>query len=185
MKCELTLRHYFEVLAMLSGAGYTFHSFEEDPDSNKKMIWLRHDIDCSPESALKMAKVEKDLNIRATYFPHTDSLLYDVISTRSLDVVDEIVELGHWIGRHVNDVKDIPVLPLSTDRVFSFHCPDDTIINKKIDGIVSTYEPKFFSNIKYISDSKRVWKTRCPCKGLNKLQNNIQILTHPTWWTEI
>lgn len=41
-----------------------------------------------------------------------------------------------------------------------------------------------FKNISYISDSVQNWRRGCMCKHVGN-EKQLQILTHPIWWSEI
>jgi hypothetical protein len=64
----------------------------------QSVIALRHDVDRSPNYALKTAQIEHDLGIRGSY--------YFRIVPESFDagIIERIAELGHEIGYHYEDV---------------------------------------------------------------------------------
>ena len=54
--------------------------------------------------------------------------------------------------------------------IFSYHNPHklkNLVINKAISGLRNTYEPLFFSKIKYLSDSQG-WYEGCMCQIFKK-----------------
>ena len=77
MKCDFTYRHYSEILQMGRGEGYQFSSFLETSDRGKR-IYLRHDIDISIENSLKIATIEKENEVIATFFLQMNSPFYNI-----------------------------------------------------------------------------------------------------------
>lgn len=75
---------------------HTFLGFLQNP-SNKKQVILRHDIDRNPAHALKIAQIEKDLNIKATYYFRIHPSIF------KSEIIKEIADLGHEIGYHYED----------------------------------------------------------------------------------
>lgn len=61
---------------------------------------VRHDVDRFPKNALKMALLEKDLNIKATYYFRTKN------HTFKPDIIRKIYSLGHEIGYHYESLSD-------------------------------------------------------------------------------
>ena len=70
--------------------------------------------------------------------------------------------------------------------IISFHNPGEhgnKLLNKSVRGMHHTYENRYFSEIKYLSDSQG-WYEGCVCKIFkNRKYPKIQLLTHPyIWW---
>lgn len=201
MSCSFTLGHYREILESALQAGYVFEGFHHQISSSQaSQIYLRHDIDVCPEEALDMAILEAELGVRATYFVLVNSPLYNLLSKDSLELIHQINSRGHWIGLHV----DVPLLKssdlvqvenqiskfidfyaayLPLIPVVSFHRPHVDVLGHEFTHFISTYSPRFFNKIKYISDSRGVWREGCPCEALKqRAYPALQILVHPIWW---
>lgn len=164
---------------------------------------LRHDIDYCLESALKMAYLERDMGISASYFFLIDSNNYNVLSTRSSEIILEISRMGHEIALHF----DIGMYPEHMIKnMINLHASIlETIISQKICsisyhnpgkiglsslskedlcyGYFNAYSEKFNSIYYYTSDSL------CHFKDINflnkieaKTMQNIHLLIHPIWW---
>lgn len=201
MGCSFTLQHYCEILEIAKKNGYIFLGFHDPrPFCGQRVIYLRHDIDICLEEAVEMARTEAEMGISATYFVLANSPVYNPLAEESLKLVRYIQQLGHWVGLHID-----PVL-LSTDDivqfeeqvigfiqffrewldivpVVSFHRPSSVVLGKDFRAFVSTYSPRFFKAIKYISDSRGTWREGCPCQRLSKRAHEaMQILIHPIWW---
>ncbi len=98
---DFTLNAYHKLLKKILSKGYQFSTFEDFIQKNyndKKLVILRHDVDKAPNHSLRIAKLEKKLNIFSSY--------YFRITPNSNDpnVIRSIVELGHEIGYHYEDL---------------------------------------------------------------------------------
>lgn len=147
-----------------------------------------------------MAKLEADLGISSTYFFLVNSPVYNPLSPESIEILQMIHSQGHYLGLHVDaglfpneselehKVKKlisfyqsfIPLVP-----VVAFHRPGPFVMGKEFNGFINTYSARFFKEIKYLSDSKGVWREGCPCQRLRKgTYSVLQLLVHPVWWSE-
>ncbi|OGV35020.1 MAG: hypothetical protein A2020_10830 [Lentisphaerae bacterium GWF2_45_14] len=61
---------------------------------------IRHDIDRNPGNALRMALLEKELGVRATYFFRVKPHVFKP------DVIRQIADSGHEIGFHYESLSD-------------------------------------------------------------------------------
>jgi hypothetical protein len=78
---------------------YKIVTFEEyDRAETGKILILRHDIDRWPGNAMKMAKIEARLGIKATYFFR---ILPSVFKP---EIIEAIRDLDHEIGYHYEDL---------------------------------------------------------------------------------
>lgn len=81
-------------------AGYQFQTFGDFVTTpyEGRIVVMRHDVDELAWNALKMARLEKKLGIRATYF-------FRIVKQSNVpEVIEEIVQLGHEIGYHYEDL---------------------------------------------------------------------------------
>jgi len=176
---DFTLEIYKELLIALKNAGYNFKTFEQfiEEKPEGKTVILRHDVDRTPINAIKMAKLETDLNIKASYYYRIVSESYDENS------IKKVVELGHELGYHYEDLSltngnydkayEMFKENLETFRKFypiktmCMHGSpmskwDNRLLWKKFDykkiGIIA--EPYFdvdFNQLFYITDASRAW----------------------------
>lgn len=96
---DFTLKSYKTLVIALKEGGYTFQTFEEFATSpvQGKIVVMRHDVDELAENALKMARLENELGIRATYF-------FRIVKQSNVpEVIWQIADLGHEIGYHYED----------------------------------------------------------------------------------
>jgi hypothetical protein len=65
---DFTCKKYTLLLRTFLDQDFHFQTFEEFISApEKKAIILRHDVDKHPDRALKLAKIESGLNIKASY----------------------------------------------------------------------------------------------------------------------
>jgi len=181
--CNFSFKHYREILEKLRD--YKFCFFNDDFEG--KRVYLRHDIDYSPEQALKLAKNENELGICSTFFVRF-SPFYDILDSKYPKIIKNIAGLGHQFGLHfdkgdINEQLKILENNFGAKRIVSFHRPSESEINKEFEGFTSTYEPRFFRDIKYLSDSKGNWREGCICEQ-KSLPQVLHINMHPIWWDE-
>lgn len=199
VKCHFTYKHYIETLekAKKTHAFYTFGDFPKHPE--KRFIILRHDVDAQMVKALKMARINHDLGIPATFFVRIHGA-YNPFRDPSYAAVLKIAELGHEIGLHYEPmfyakhhlpVDEIILFEIELlNRMFNIkiksiapHMP--SLSSQKLDRLKEEfndpYLPKFFTKIKYISDSNKRWREGCMCQWIEKSEQ-IQIAIHPHWW---
>jgi hypothetical protein len=65
----------------------------------KSGIVLRHDVDRNPENSLKVAKLESENNIHATYYFRMTKNSFNI------EIIRKIANLGHEIGYHYEDLS--------------------------------------------------------------------------------
>ncbi|VBB44592.1 Polysaccharide deacetylase [uncultured Paludibacter sp.] len=98
---DFTLKTYKRLLKTFLSNGYSLITYEtycsKKPDG--KFLILRHDVDELAFNALKMAEVENALGVKATYYFRI------VKQSNQPDIIRKIVELGHEIGYHYEDLS--------------------------------------------------------------------------------
>ena len=87
-----TRERYRELLDSLQTAGFAFRSFHDPPDEDG--VLLRHDIDLSVVSALRMAQAEANAGVQSTYHVLLTSPLYNPFEAETRDRVDAILDEG-------------------------------------------------------------------------------------------
>jgi hypothetical protein len=65
-----------------------------------KPISFRHDVDRKPDKSLKMAQLESEHGVKATYYFRMKPESYNE------DIIKEIIKLGHEIGYHYESLCD-------------------------------------------------------------------------------
>lgn len=118
---NFTYEAYVELLKILKSR-YNIVTVGEAPEAIEPLLILRHDVDGSMASALRMAKIEKQLEIRATYFILFSHKLYNVFEADNFHTLKEISDLGHEIGLHYD--------PEAFDR---YSAPPHVLLDKQIE----------------------------------------------------
>lgn len=73
--------------------------FLSDPKPDRFCL-IRHDVDRKPTNALKMAKLENEVGINASYYFRAKPKVFNVA------IIKEIENLGHEIGYHYESLSD-------------------------------------------------------------------------------
>lgn len=92
---DFTLITYHSLIKALLKQAYNFQTFQEFLE---KSVILRHDVDRLPRNALKIALIEKELGIKATYYFRVINHVFKPV------IIKQIAELGHEIGYHYEDL---------------------------------------------------------------------------------
>lgn len=183
---------------------YRFEAYgtsEEAPH----LLW-RHDVDFSPHRALRLAEIEAEEDVRATYFVLPHSEFYNSLEADVVRRFRRIVELGHDLGLHFDAAFHAPFADqealedaLAFERsllervfgtpvgVFSFHNPDvgDALQfdADRLGGMINTYGASLKATYAYCSDSNGYWRFHRLSEFLEGGAPYGQVLTHPEWWT--
>ena len=98
---DFTLTTYKELLQELLANNYSFQTLENfiQHRNKEKIVILRHDVDRLPENALKMARMENDEGVKASYYFRVVKESFDE------DIIRQIAEMGHEIGYHYEDLS--------------------------------------------------------------------------------
>jgi hypothetical protein len=204
---KFTYNNYQKLLNTLL-RDYEFISFSRakyNPDTNKKNILLRHDIDQSLEKAKIMSDIEASVGITATYFLFLKSPFYNIFSYEEEKYIQNIIENNHHIGLHFDysnyEIKTVSQLSFQIKKeadfiqnyfgikvdAVSFHRPFDIDFFSKLELSIypHAYESIFLEKYKYFSDSRGQWRFGDPLESTEYKQGkNLHILIHPIWWNE-
>lgn len=196
---KYTYDWYSKLLNRCREAGRSFNTFQERASEG---VWLRHDVDWSPANALKIAEIEAEHNAISTYFILVRSVFYNALEPETLEYIRQIADLGHSVGLHFTTEPYFETRPndsdlldaVETDQavlrerlsevtdVIAFHSPPSWALGQSFEDLTHTYEPAFFENIAYRSDSVGRWREDRPFP--DGIPGGVQILTHPTLWGE-
>jgi hypothetical protein len=199
---DFTLVGYGKLLKDLLGLGYRVCRFADVRIKAPDLI-LRHDIDMSMSAACEMAEFEADLDISSTYFVLVRSPLYNLLAEENARCLQKIISLGHEVGLHFDAAMydgGIDELNRAADaecailerflgkpiEIISLHRPQPVLLGyeKPIAGRLHSYQPKFFLDIGYCSDSNGGWHHGFPLdQSAVDERRALQLLTHPIWWT--
>jgi len=201
-----TLDNYQNLLELAITNKFRFISFTDDFVEKRKDVLWRHDVEFSPDIALKMAKMENSLGIKATYFFQLHSEFYNILEKYFSNILLEIKSLGHFIGLHfdshyynIQKEKELDEY-ISLDKeyfekvfnmkleVFSFHNTNPFILNCEnftYGGLLNVYSSFFKTKFDYCTDSTGYWRYEILDEVLrNPKVRHLQVLIHDAMWTE-
>lgn len=100
---DFTLKKYADLLRCLLDQDYRFVTFEayclqKELLSDVPFVILRHDVDLRAANSLVTAKIEHGLSITASYYFRV------VEQSNNPEIIKAIVEMGHEIGYHYEDM---------------------------------------------------------------------------------
>jgi len=196
--CEERACLRFGDLAVPAGEGARLR---DGGDAPERFVILRHDVDFSPDCALRLAEQEAELGPRATYFFLLTSEFYNLLSPLHRHVPRRLAELGHEVGLHY----DVPVLARDASprealrrqmgllaelsgaevRSMAMHNPGWNGADPfRDDGeIVNAYDPAFTKDIAYYSDSCGAWRDAAyEALTSGDIPPRLQLLIHPVYW---
>jgi hypothetical protein len=178
--CGFDLAHYAEILDAARAGGYRWATFAERPTVGA--LFLRHDVDLSLDAARRMAELEAELGVTATYFLMTESVFYNLDSTEGVATLARLRELGHAVGHHAVHPRAI-VADARFDRVVAWHNPEPATMSEPIEGAVNVMQAPWFDPATYRSDSNQRWRSGCPHADLRACALPwLQLLVHPEIW---
>ncbi|WFL78717.1 hypothetical protein P7228_06545 [Altererythrobacter arenosus] len=192
---------YEELLCELVARGYRSVQLKKVVREEPHMF-LRHDVDLSPELALQIARREANIGVQSTFYFLVSTPLYSIASAPIRAILEEIIEAGHEVGLHLDVTRWDPkasdldafagrecdILELCAGKpveTISFHRPAPQLLGRPepIAGRRHCYEPALFEEVGYISDSNGGWHHGHPLDHpAVQASHAIQLLTHPIWW---
>ncbi len=194
---EFSFGSFEHVLDVIQSFDYVFSVFGEPVSRTcDRQVYLRHDVDLSPDRASKFGKIEFAREIRASYFFQIGAGTYDIFATHTRDIIALLKGMNHCVGLHIDErlitaddesvgetIQWFRKRVIEVDQICSFHRPTEDVLGKDFASFTNAYAPAYFSTARYVSDSRR--------NGgfLNNLQDllcskasPIQLLLHPGWW---
>jgi hypothetical protein len=97
---DFTTKTYDHLLQTLLLQGFKFQSFTEYMQTPaERVIILRHDVDRRPGNACKIARLEHDLGIVASYYFRVAQESWDEA------IIRQISDFGHEIGYHYENLS--------------------------------------------------------------------------------
>lgn len=191
------LGSYRDLILPFKELGYQFVTFPELAAPSGQ-IALRHDVKFDTGAAVKIAEIEAELGVRATYFFGLRFNFYNLLSKQNLDNVRRVMELGHETSIHFDPtIYDDFRAGLAMEaglwqaifgqsvKMVSLHRPSPYFqeLDEPIAGIDHVYQRKYFRDVKYFSDSRGEWRFGHSHDSAEfKAGASIHLLTHPIWW---
>jgi hypothetical protein len=199
---EFGLSGYRKLVTMFAERGYRFGGYEDVEEGGRTVI-MRHDVDLCVQRARRLAEAESEMGVSASYFFLVSTEFYNLHARDCARSIKAISDMGHQVGLHF-DVAAYDTEPENLAaharaecealsgvtgepvEIISFHRPLPHLQGMKEDfaGRVHTYQPRFFSEIDYCSDSGGTWAYGHPMDRESiKRGAPMQLVTHPIWWT--
>ena len=203
---DFTFENYKGLVRMAVDKSFQFilHKDEFVPE-RKDVIW-RHDVEFEPDLALKMAQIEHNEGVKATYFFQLHSPYYNVMGSHYREVFHQIRNLGHCVGLHFDSaywgitsedqLNDFIVLDkeyleknmgVEIDT-FSFHNTTpftQSCLAFRYGGLINVYSSYFKEHYNYCSDSLGYWRFDRLEDVLNDDNvQHLQVLTHDANWND-
>lgn len=194
---------YKKLLTEYIRAGYTFSGLE-GVFGKKREVLLRHDIDFDLTSAMVMGDIEYRNKVSSSYFFLMRSSLYNLFSKEGEKVINRLQKQGHKVGIHFDsrfykNVNEGVEKELNTFirffgsegslcHIVSIHKPKEEFLEDMEESclfnrIEHTYQPKYFKDITYISDSKGDFLYGHPLEShAFKERETMHLLIHPARW---
>ncbi len=201
---DFTVDHY-RYLIQKTKENYLFSAYDNFDKESKFVLW-RHDVDLSPQRALRLAQIEHEEGVISTFFWHMHSEYYNLFDKDVVDIVRKINALGHQFGIHFDThfhtiqnqadiesslIREQKIIALQFDinaTVFSFHNTNPFVLGCQewtYGGLINTYAAYFQKEVTYCSDSNGYWRYNRMADIVEKAEApRLQLLTHAEWWTE-
>lgn len=202
---NFSYKSYLNLVKLLRDNDYAFSSYETS-DNVPKTVIMRHDIDNDIYKALKLAQLEAEYGCSSTYFVLVSSNFYNVFSKESQGMLQEVLQMGHHIGLHYDEKKyeekifcpqdnlkyilhekEILELAINNEvKTVSMHRPSKGMLecDLSIPSMINSYGKKYFSDYKYLSDSRRFWREPVEDIIVSNQYQKLHILTHAFWYCD-
>lgn len=203
---DFTFANYRRLIQFAKQKGFEFILHKDEfKDDRKDVIW-RHDVEFEPDYALKMAKIENEEGVKATYFFQLHCSYYNVADSHYRKVFHQIINLGHNVGLHfdsaywgVIDERQLnEYIILDKDYMeknmgveidsFSFHNTTpftQSCLEYRYGGLINVYSSYFKEHYKYCGDSLGYWRfDRLEDVLKDETVRHLQVLTHDANWND-
>ena len=203
---DFTFGNYKRLIELAKSNGFEFILHKDEYIAERKDVIWRHDVEFEPDYALRMALIEHDEGVKATYFFQLHSPYYNVMEQHYRKVFHQIKDLGHCVGLHFDSAywgitcEDQLNVFIKIDKeyleknmgveidTFSFHnttpftqsCLDDSY-----GELINVYSSFFKEKYSYCGDSLGYWRFDRLEDVLNDGNvRHLQVLTHDANWND-
>lgn len=184
---DFTFTNYRKLIQLAKAQGFEFILHKDDFKAERKDIIWRHDVEFEPDLALKMAQIEHEEGVQATYFFQLHSGYYNLFDQHYTKVFHDIEALGHHCGLHfdcrywgiTDEVQLNGFIMLDREYLektlgveldtFSFHNTTpftQSCLEYRYGGLINVYSSYFKEHYNYCGDSlatgvSTVWRKCC------------------------
>lgn len=202
MSDDFTLERYGELLDLALARDYAFVRFSELEAVEGRAVVLRHDIDFSPRFLGPVSALERERGIVSTWCLQPSAATYRWDGPEMRAAIAGVLADGHELGLHFDangcetdaqvlagvarEKAELERVYGVTVRVVSWHQVGRKMMGHlRVPDMVNTYEPRFFGEIGYVSDSNMQWRGSDLAAILRAGEpRRLQLLIHPLWWRE-
>ncbi len=173
-------------------------SFSKYKTFKSSFIIIRHDIEFFVSSAYELAKIEKSLGVKSTFFFLFNSN-YNIFSEHNFKLINLIKKMGHDFGIHydanflnenkINFNKNLKLQISLFESFFkvkikaiSCHRPKIKFSKYNDKKIINVYDKKFQKRVKYFSDSQQVFRENV--QKLIDSDKDLHLLVHDYTWSK-
>lgn len=204
---DFTFENYKRLIRLAKSRGFSFILHKDSFVQERKDVIWRHDVEFEPDYAFRMAKIEYDESVRATYFFQLHCPFYNTLDNHYKDVLFRIRDMGHHIGLHFDSaywgITDESQLKdyIQTDKsylennlgfeidTFSFHNTTpftQSCLEYKYGGLINVYSSFFKDHYDYCGDSLGYWRfDRLEDRLNDERIHHLHVLTHDANWNDI
>lgn len=203
---DFTFENYRKLIQLAKAKGFQFILHKDEFVSERKDIIWRHDVEFEPDYALRMAQIEYEEGVKATFFFQLHSTYYNMVDPHYREVFHQIKDLGHCVGLHfdsaywgitdesqLNDYIILDKQYLEKNMgvaidTFSFHNTTpftQSCLEYRYGGLINSYASFFKEHYNYCGDSLGYWRFDRLEDMLNDENvQHLQVLTHDGNWSE-
>jgi hypothetical protein len=197
--CSYSLPHYRHVLAR--AREHHWLPLVRDvargvPD--RPLLLIRHDVDITPWSALRMAELEHSVGVHTTYYWRLHAPFYNLLDGAVLDAVRAIAAMGHEVGLHHepgfflergrdpvagirDDIRTFEALVGFRTHTIAQHQPAaGPVLGEISPEHPCAYQPALVRDMPYFGDSGFHWREGCICTRFDL--RRLHVLIHPHSW---
>lgn len=148
MTLDFTLKKYSELCNTIISSNYSILTLEKFLTLKSKpenYVILRHDVDIKPDYAIKMAEIEKELEISSTYYIRITDEVFKP------ELVNRLAALDHEVGYHYETLDKAKGDPDKAIEIFENELMDFRKIHD-----IKTISMHGNSRTKW--DNREVWK---------------------------
>jgi hypothetical protein len=164
----------------------------------RDFLLIRHDVDITPWSALRMAQLEHELGVHTTYYYRLHAPFYNLMDGAVLDSVRQVAAMGHEVGLHYEpgfflergmdpvagtraDLRTFEALVGFRTHSIAQHQPAAGPVLADISpDHPCAYQPALVRDIPYFGDSGFHWREGCVCTKFH--HRRLHTLIHPHSW---
>jgi hypothetical protein len=198
-----SLETYRQLLAVLKERDAHFAEFT-DAAPRPKTVYLRHDVDFSLDLAARIAEINHDEGVGATFFVLLRGHAYNLASRRSVELVERLQSLGQRVGfhyshGHIHDDNDTELAQHVSDDfritaelvpdlepVWCVHTPSPTLLRRCLEldvpGLINAQAAAFVRDMPYYSDANMRYSASTWLSLAAKIERPAQLLLHPVYW---